>query len=100
MEEGGGSARRPEGCPYLLSVRVVHDQCREPPVDYMGRALQLAERALGIGSPNPAVGALLVQDGRIVGEGWTQPPGQAHAEIGALRAAGDEARGATLYVTL
>jgi len=69
-------------------------------VDFMARALQLAERALGISNPNPAVGAVLVKDERVVGEGWTQPPGQAHAEIMALRMAGDEARGATLYVTL
>jgi diaminohydroxyphosphoribosylaminopyrimidine deaminase / 5-amino-6-(5-phosphoribosylamino)uracil reductase len=66
----------------------------------MARALELAERALGISSPNPAVGAVLVKDGRIVGEGWTQPPGQAHAEIVALEQAGDAADGATMYVTL
>ena len=69
-------------------------------VDFMARALQLAERALGISNPNPAVGAVLVKDGRIIGEGWTQPPGQAHAEVVALRQAGDAARGATMYVTL
>src|SRR4051794_34256448 len=69
-------------------------------VEYMGRALDLAERALGWCSPNPAVGAVLVRDGEIVGEGWTQPPGQAHAEIMALRAAGERAVGADLYVTL
>src|SRR5689334_9532515 len=66
----------------------------------MGRALELAERARGWCSPNPAVGAVLVLDGQIVGEGWTQPPGQAHAEIVALRVAGERARGAVLYVTL
>src|SRR5690348_13569221 len=66
----------------------------------MARALELAERALGISSPNPAVGAVLVKDGRIIGEGWTQPPGQAHAEIVALEQAGDAAEGATMYVTL
>lgn len=66
----------------------------------MARALQLASRALGTCSPNPAVGAVLVRDGQIVGEGATQPPGQAHAEIVALRAAGPLARGSTLYVTL
>jgi diaminohydroxyphosphoribosylaminopyrimidine deaminase/5-amino-6-(5-phosphoribosylamino)uracil reductase len=66
----------------------------------MARALELAERALGISSPNPAVGAVLVKDGRIIGEGWTQPPGQAHAEIVALEQAGDAAAGATMYVTL
>src|SRR5204863_4887493 len=63
-------------------------------------ALQLAERALGWCSPNPAVGAVLVRDGEIVGEGWAERPGEAHAEIVALRAAGPKAAGATLYVTL
>ncbi len=66
----------------------------------MARALHLAARALGSSSPNPAVGAVLVRDGRIVGEGWTQPPGRAHAEAMAISQAGDAARGATLYVTL
>jgi diaminohydroxyphosphoribosylaminopyrimidine deaminase/5-amino-6-(5-phosphoribosylamino)uracil reductase len=69
-------------------------------MDYMARALQLAARALGTSSPNPAVGAVLAKDGRVVGEGSTQPPGQAHAEIMALRQAGQAARGATMYVTL
>jgi pyrimidine deaminase RibD-like protein len=69
-------------------------------MDYMARALLLASRALGTVSPNPAVGAVLVRDGQVVGEGATQPPGEAHAEVVALRAAGALARGATLYVTL
>ena len=69
-------------------------------MDYMAHALDLAERAKGICNPNPAVGAILVRDGRIVGEGFTQPRGQAHAEVMALAQAGDEALGATLYVTL
>ena len=69
-------------------------------MDYMARALQLASRALGSVSPNPAVGAVLVRDGQVVGEGATQPPGAAHAEIVALRAAGPLARYSTLYVTL
>ncbi len=69
-------------------------------VAWMRRALALAERARGFCSPNPAVGAVIVRDGQVVGEGWTQPPGQAHAEIVALRQAGEAARGATLYVTL
>src|ERR1051326_1052128 len=69
-------------------------------MDFMARALQLASRALGTCSPNPAVGAVLVRDGVVVGEGATQPPGQAHAEVVALRAAGSQARGASLYVTL
>src|SRR4051812_27798429 len=69
-------------------------------MDFMARALQLASRAAGTCSPNPAVGAVLVRDGAVVGEGTTQPPGQAHAEVAALQAAGPQARGATLYVTL
>ena len=66
----------------------------------MQRAMTLARQALGSTSPNPVVGAVLVKDGTIVGEGCTQPPGQAHAEIVALRQAGNLARGATLYVTM
>lgn len=67
---------------------------------FLRRALRLAARARHA-SPNPAVGCVLVSgDGKIVGEGWTEPPGQAHAEIVALRQAGDAARGATAYVTL
>src|SRR3954469_24227095 len=69
-------------------------------MDFMARALDLASRAVGRCSPNPAVGAVLVRDGVVVGEGATQPPGQAHAEVVALQAAGEQARGATLYVTL
>ena len=66
----------------------------------MRRALALAERARGKTKPNPWVGAVLVRDGEIVGEGWTEPAGSRHAEIVALAEAGERARGATLYVTL
>ena len=66
----------------------------------MERALELAEGAVGKTSPNPPVGAVVARDGRIVGEGHTQPAGEAHAEVVALREAGELARGATLYVTL
>lgn len=66
----------------------------------MRRALDLARAARGTTSPNPPVGAVAVKDGRIAGEGATQPAGGAHAEIMALRRAGEAARGATLYVTL
>ena len=69
-------------------------------MSHMTRALSLARQALGSTSPNPAVGAVLVKEGVAVGEGWTQPAGQHHAEIGALRQAGEHARGATLYTTL
>ncbi len=68
--------------------------------DWMQRALQLAERGRGYVEPNPLVGAVIVRDGRVVGEGWHQRFGDAHAEINALKAAGDAASGATLYVTL
>jgi diaminohydroxyphosphoribosylaminopyrimidine deaminase / 5-amino-6-(5-phosphoribosylamino)uracil reductase len=64
------------------------------------RALALAERARGRTKPNPWVGAVLVREGEIVGEGWTEAAGSRHAEIVALDAAGERARGATLYVTL
>ncbi len=66
----------------------------------MARALDLAAQALGWCSPNPGVGAVLVRGDQIVGEGFTQPPGSAHAEVKALQQAGDRARGATLFVTL
>src|SRR6266581_3758172 len=66
----------------------------------MRRALALASRGRGLVSPNPLVGAVVVHDGQVVGEGWHDGPGNPHAEIHALRAAGDLARGATLYVTL
>ena len=67
---------------------------------FLERACELAERALGNTSPNPAVGALLVRDGAVVGEGYHHRAGEAHAEANALQAAGPRARGATLYVTL
>jgi len=66
----------------------------------MTHALALAARGLGRTWPNPAVGCVLVKDGRVVGRGWTQPGGRPHAERMALDAAGDAARGATAYVTL
>lgn len=66
----------------------------------MARALQLAERGLWTTSPNPRVGCVLVQAGEIVGEGWHEKAGGPHAEVHALLAAGDKARGATAYVTL
>ncbi|HEV3408643.1 MAG TPA: bifunctional diaminohydroxyphosphoribosylaminopyrimidine deaminase/5-amino-6-(5-phosphoribosylamino)uracil reductase RibD [Gaiellaceae bacterium] len=64
------------------------------------RALELAERGRGTTRPNPIVGAVVVVDGEVVGEGWHERPGGPHAEIVALEAAGERARGATLYTTL
>lgn len=68
--------------------------------DFMERALRLAERGRGRTSPNPMVGAVLVKNGKIVGEGFHPKAGEPHAEVFALRQSGDAARGATLYVTL
>ncbi len=69
-------------------------------MDYMAHALSLAKLALGHTSPNPAVGAVITRDGIIIGEGYTQPPGSHHAEVMALKKAGERACGATMYVTL
>ncbi|MBI4294813.1 MAG: bifunctional diaminohydroxyphosphoribosylaminopyrimidine deaminase/5-amino-6-(5-phosphoribosylamino)uracil reductase RibD [Chloroflexi bacterium] len=66
----------------------------------MKQAISLARQSLGQVSPNPAVGAVIVKDGVVIGQGRTQPPGQAHAEVMALRQAGHVARGSTMYVTL
>ena len=67
---------------------------------YMKRAISLAKMATGHTSPNPLVGAVVVKNNTIVGEGYHHKAGEAHAEVHALDAAGDNARGATLYVTL
>jgi diaminohydroxyphosphoribosylaminopyrimidine deaminase / 5-amino-6-(5-phosphoribosylamino)uracil reductase len=64
------------------------------------RALELAERGRGTTYPNPVVGAVVVRDGEVVGEGWHQRQGEAHAEVIALEAAGERAKGATLFVTM
>ncbi|MDD5038607.1 MAG: bifunctional diaminohydroxyphosphoribosylaminopyrimidine deaminase/5-amino-6-(5-phosphoribosylamino)uracil reductase RibD, partial [Dehalococcoidales bacterium] len=69
-------------------------------MDYMKQALSLARLALGQVSPNPAVGAVMVKDGEIIGQGYTQPPGSWHAEIMALKQAGTRAQGSVMYVTL
>jgi len=67
---------------------------------FMARALRLAERGLYTTTPNPRVGCVLVRDGRVVGEGWHERAGEAHAEVTALKAAGALAAGATAYVSL
>lgn len=68
--------------------------------EFMARALRLAERGLYSTTPNPRVGCVLVKDGRVVGEGWHERAGDAHAEVHALAAAGADAYGATAYVSL
>lgn len=75
----------------------------EPMADhekFMAKALELAERGRGRTAPNPMVGCVVVRDDEIVGEGWHERAGEPHAEANALRAAGENARGATIYVTL
>jgi len=69
-------------------------------MDYMEQALSLAKLALGQVSPNPAVGAVVVKNNIVVGQGYTQPPGSRHAEVVALKQAGKEAQGSVMYVTL
>ena len=66
----------------------------------MARALRLAERGAFTTRPNPMVGCVIAQGTEIVGEGWHRKAGEAHAEVFALQAAGERARGATAYVTL
>jgi diaminohydroxyphosphoribosylaminopyrimidine deaminase/5-amino-6-(5-phosphoribosylamino)uracil reductase len=90
-----------------MIFRILEDQYRQKSAAgkeadrrFMQLALTLGRRGLGRTWPNPAVGAVVVKDGVIVGRGWTQPGGRPHAEPEALRRAGEAARGATLYVTL
>ena len=72
-----------------------HDDCV-----HMAHALQLAERGQYAAHPNPMVGCVLVNNASVVGEGWHERAGEPHAEIIALRAAGEKAKGATAYVSL
>ena len=67
-------------------------------VVYMKRAIELAKLATGHTSPNPLVGAVVVKDNTIIGEGYHHKAGTAHAEVHALNQAGDNAKGATLYI--
>ena len=68
--------------------------------DFMGQTLQLAARGLFTTTPNPRVGCVIVKDGAVVGTGWHEKAGFPHAEVIALREAGERARGATLYLNL
>src|SRR5579872_1621871 len=79
-----------------------HEQNSDQPPDreYMARALHLAAQGQGLASPNPMVGAVLVRDGHVVAEAFHTYDGLRHAEIVALEAAGENARGATLYINL
>src|SRR3954468_12703122 len=100
MEEDGpwlGRASRPASSVVVHAPRV---QVAMDDETLMRRALELAERGRGLASPNPLVGAVVVRDGDVVGEGWHDGPGTPHAEAMALAAAGERARGSTVYVTL
>jgi diaminohydroxyphosphoribosylaminopyrimidine deaminase/5-amino-6-(5-phosphoribosylamino)uracil reductase len=68
--------------------------------EFMARAIRLAKRGLYITDPNPRVGCVIVRDEKIIGEGWHEQAGEVYAEINALKAAGDNVKGATAYVTL
>ena len=68
--------------------------------EHLRRTLELAERGRGTTHPNPVVGAVVVRGGEVVGEGWHERKGKPHAEVNAIEAAGERARGATLYVSL
>ena len=82
-----------------MTMNSLADRDRE----FMTRALTLAERGLFTATPNPRVGCVIARDGQMIGEGWHERAGEAHAEVRALadaRARGHELRGATAYVTL
>src|SRR6201995_2113843 len=90
-----------------MIFRILEDQLaqktqasKEADRRFMQLALTLGRRGLGRPGPNPSVGAVVVKDGVIVGRGWTQPGGRPHAETEALKRAGRDAKGATMYVTL
>src|SRR5215831_17942747 len=83
---------------FLLEDMVIEDRTDDR--GFMLRALRLAARGRGRTRPNPMVDAVVVQGGRVVGEGWHRAAGRDHAEVVALAAAGARARGATMFVTL
>jgi diaminohydroxyphosphoribosylaminopyrimidine deaminase/5-amino-6-(5-phosphoribosylamino)uracil reductase len=83
-----------------LAVITLDSENKPQHEHYMRLALELAARARGRTTPNPLVGAVIVRDGKIIGQGYHQKAGTPHAEVHALREAGDMARGSTMYVTL
>src|SRR3954451_6520943 len=93
-----GSPR--ENRAQVQSFRMDGTAANERDAQHLLRAIELAGRARGQTSPNPMVGAVVVKDGRIIGEGITQPPGESHAEVVALEAASGHTAGATMYVSL
>lgn len=93
-------AQPDEICRVFVSASLGGDDLQHRDEFYMHKALNLAARARGRTSPNPLVGAVVVKDGAIVGQGFHQKAGTPHAEVHALQQAGELAKGATLYVTL
>ncbi|KAF5828751.1 cytidine deaminase-like protein [Dunaliella salina] len=96
-----------KGSSQCVKAPAVSAQAREGPSSisdedrsYMRHALDLARRGLGHTHPNPAVGCVIVKEGKVVGEGYHPKAGMPHAEVYALRAASNSAQGATAYVTL
>src|SRR6266702_6568091 len=86
--------------PKLTPTRSSTDAVNPHDTHFMQHALDLARKGIGLASPNPTVGCIIVKDGAILGEGFHQYDWKDHAEIVALKQAGERARGATLYVTL
>ena len=102
MEEGDSNRRTAfaglSRAPRWMDA--AEEVCVDYEPSYMQRAFELAERGRSTVSPNPMVGCVLVRDGEVVGEGFHQQAGAPHAEVVALRVAGDRAKGSTAYVTL
>lgn len=88
----------PAACGHVICSIFMNTEDQH--IRYMQRALQLAERGAGFVNPNPMVGAVIVKDNTVIGEGYHHAYGQAHAEIEAMRAATDSLQGATIYVSL
>src|SRR5579864_2379007 len=86
--------------PAATSTADAQELDRSRDEEFMARALELAARGRGLASPNPMVGAVLIRDGKVIAEGFHTYDGLRHAEIIALEAAGENARGATMYVNL
>lgn len=88
--------------PFVLMTKIVRPKpgMTHTDTDYMTIALELAEKGRGYTSPNPMVGAVIVKNGQIVGQGWHQAAGGAHAEVNAIADAGGRTSGAAMYVTL
>src|SRR5258706_7427026 len=86
--------------PKRTSIPSSTNPVNEHDIHFLQHALALAGKGVGLVSPNPMVGCVIVRDGEIAGEGFHQYDARDHAEIVALKAAGDRARGATLYVSL